>query len=249
MTKDILDLMEERRQQKVKNDNKYKELDDMVTKKCLDAKESWFNSRCDKLEKQRHTSPKEMHRIIKEVCGKKGCTSAGCIKSKDGDIIVEKDQFIKRWTEYISELFDDERGEMPTIKREIDGPEILQSEVQSVVHNMKNNTSIGPDELGVELIKNLDELGIVKLTEVLNEIYNSGEIPPELSKSIFIALPKKSGAILCELHRTISIMSHAVKILLKVLMEDCGTRNAIFMLKLLCERAIEMKQDLYNVFY
>ncbi|XP_072046873.1 uncharacterized protein [Amphiura filiformis] len=120
---------------------------------------------------------------------------------------------------------------------------------------MKNNKAIGPDELGVELIENLDKLGIVKLTEVLNEIYNSGETPPELSKSIFIALPKKPGAILCELHRTISIMSHAVNILLKVLtkrernkirpeipnlqcgfVEDCGTRNAIFMLRMLYVR-------------
>ena len=95
----------------------------------------------------------------------------------------------------------------------------------------------------------------------------TGVIPPELTKSIFIVLPKKPGATLCGLHRTISIMSHVVKILLKILMkrarnkirpeipktrcgfvEDCGTRNAIFMLRMLSERAIEMKQDLYLCF-
>ena len=81
------------------------------------------------------------------------------------------------------------------------------------------------------------------LTDFLNAIYDSGEIPSDLSKSIFIALPKKPGATECESHRTISLMSHITKILLKILMsrmrnkitpeeqcgfvKDKGTRNAI----------------------
>ena len=267
MTEDILDLMEERRQHKGKNEDKYKELDDMVRRKCLDAKEVWMNNMCDEIEQQRHRDSKEMHRNIKELCGKKVCSSGGCIKSKDGDIIIEKDQILKRWTEYITELFEDDRGNLPTINREIDGPDILQAEVQAAVRSMKSNKATGPDEISAELIQSLGELGITKLTEVLNEIYNTGVIPPELTKSIFIVLPKKPGATLCGLHRTISIMSHVVKILLKILMkrarnkirpeipktqcgfvEDCGTRNAIFMLRMLSERAIEMKQDLYLCF-
>ena len=80
----------------------------------------------------------------------------------------------------------------------------------------------------------------------MNEVYDSGEIPEELSKSIYIAIPKKPGAIDCELHRTISLMSQVIKIILKIVMsrarskikaeigdeqsgfvEDAGTRNAV----------------------
>ena len=100
-----------------------------------------------------------------------------------------------------------------------------------------------------------------------NEIYNSGHIPTNLSQSVFIALPKKPGAIECELHRTISLMSHVMKIILRVLMErmrrvirpeineaqygfvpDAGTRNAIFALRMLCERSIEVQRDVYLCF-
>ena len=114
------------------------------------------------------------------------------------------------------------------------------------------------------MIAALDEFGMDKVTEVINQIYDSGEIPTELSKSIFIALPKKQGAIECELHRTISLMSHMMKIILNILMmrtrsklspefgkeqcgfrEDTGTRNAIFMLRMLTERAVEMQKDVY----
>ena len=54
-------------------------------------------------------------------------------------------------------------------------------------------------------------LGIDKLTFILNEIYDSGEISEDLSKSMFTALTKKPGATECELHRTISLMSHTTK--------------------------------------
>ena len=85
------------------------------------------------------------------------------------------------------------------------------------------------------------------LTDILNAIYDIGEIPSDLSKSIFLALPKNPGATECESHRTISLMSHITKILLTILMarmrnkitreiaeeqcefvKDKGTRNAIY---------------------
>lgn len=88
-----------------------------------------------------------------------------------------------------------------------------------------------------------------------------------MMRSIFIALPKKPGAMECENHRTISLMSHCVKILLKVIMQrnkrrihdeiseeqygfmpDKGTRNAVFILKNIAERSIEVQKDLYLAF-
>ncbi|GFS25422.1 endonuclease-reverse transcriptase [Elysia marginata] len=88
-----------------------------------------------------------------------------------------------------------------------------------------------------------------------------------MCKSVFLMLPKKEGATECSLHRTISLMSHLTKLLLRIIMirirgklrpeisnnqfgfvEDRGTRNAIFTLSMIIERAIEMKKDLYLCF-
>ena len=60
------------------------------------------------------------------------------------------------------------------------------------------------------LLEALEVYGIVKITTLINEIYDPGQIPPDISKSIFIALPKKP--------RTISLMSHITKILLRIIM-------------------------------
>ena len=102
------------------------------------------------------------------------------------------------------------------------------------------------------------------MTKLLNIIYDSGELPDDFQKSVFIALPKKPGTTDCEQHRTISLMSHIIKVLLRVLMcrkkpqinseisetqfgfvTDRGTRNAIFSLNMLMERSVEVQKDLY----
>ena len=88
-----------------------------------------------------------------------------------------------------------------------------------------------------------------------------------MSKSIFIAPPKKPGATECELHRTISLMSHTTKILLRIIMkrtrnkikpeidatqcgfvEGKGTVNAIFILRTIIEKALQVNKDLYLCF-
>ena len=63
----------------------------------------------------KNTDTVGMDKKIKEVAGEKTCSSTGCIKSKEGAIIIEKDKVLQRWTEYIAELFHDNKGEKPII--------------------------------------------------------------------------------------------------------------------------------------
>lgn len=50
------------------------------------------------------------------------------------------------------------------------------------------------------MIKALDDFNIDEITEIISEIDNSGDIVEHLSRSIFIALPKKPGTNKCEFH-------------------------------------------------
>ncbi|GFS15743.1 LINE-1 retrotransposable element ORF2 protein [Elysia marginata] len=91
-------------------------------------------------------------------------------------------------------------------------------EVRAAIRKMKSGKATGPDGVAVEMIEALEEYWVEMLTSLLNEIYDTGEIPADISRSVIIALPKKPGATDCELHRTISLMSHVTKILLRVVM-------------------------------
>ena len=180
---------------------------------------------------------------------------------------MEKDAILERWSEYIEELFDYERGQKPVIRKNIEGPSILKAEVTAAIAHTKRNKAVGPDGIVVEMIEALEDFRTDTMTEIINEIYESGAIPEDLSKSIFIALPKKPNATECELHRTISLMSHVIKLILRIIMwrarknikpeigkeqcgfmKDTGTRHAIFTLRMICERSIEMQKDIYLCF-
>ena len=129
---------------------------------------------------------------------------------------------LERWSEYIGELFEDNRQGRPVISCCLDGPKILKSEIREALKRMKKNKAAGPDEIHLTA---LEEFGIDRVTEIVNEIHDSGEIPVDMTKSIFIALPKKPGITDCELHRTISLMSHMTKILMRIVMKRTKYRN------------------------
>ncbi|GFO23298.1 RNA-directed DNA polymerase from mobile element jockey-like [Plakobranchus ocellatus] len=229
------------------------------------SKENWINEKCKEIEQQRKHAPQIMYRNIEEITGKRTVLSTGCIKAMNGDIIIDKEKILERWAEYIRELFKDDRKDPNIMKNNFAGPHIMKEEVETAIKKMKHGKATSPDNISVALIEALEDFGIGKVTHLLNEIYDVGQIPTDLSKSIFIALPKKPGATECELHRTISLMSHITKILLKIIMlrirnkikpeiaeEQCGfvgdkeTSNAIYILRTLIERAQEVQKDKTN---
>ena len=178
-------------------------------------------------------------------------------------MLIGGSEITSRWIEYVQELFDGKRSLSTEMTKNSEGPPIINEEVELAIKKTKNHKSPCPDEIKVEEIKALGEFGTQKLAEIIAEIYETGEIPDDLTKSVFIALPKKANATKCEQHRTISLMSHVTKIMLRVILSrvrnktkpeitqtqcgfvsDSGTRNAIFLLRMLAERTIEMKQDL-----
>lgn len=66
--------------------------------------------------------------------------------------------------------------------------------MKSSVDMMNRNKSAGADGVVNEISEALCGSGSNKNTEVIYEIYNCENAPKELSKCIFLALPKKYGA-------------------------------------------------------
>ena len=58
---------------------------------------------------------------------------------------MTKHEILDRWTEYIEELFDDDRGELPKISKDMEGPKIIQDEVENAIKKLKKNKACGPD--------------------------------------------------------------------------------------------------------
>ena len=102
---------------------------------------------------------------------------------------------------------------------------------------------------------------------ICNKIWQTGELPTPWTQSLVITLPKKGNLQQCQNYRTISRISHPSKVVLKIILnrekpqavkiiaeEQAGfrarrsTTEQIVNLKILCEKHLQHKQDLYHVF-
>ena len=133
----------------------------------------------------------------------------------------------------------------------------------------KKTKAGGPAGIPSQMLTALGEFGIKEITNLLNIIHDTGEIPTDFKKSVNIAIPppqkkkKKKGTFECDQHRTIRLMSQFTKVTLRVFqkrmrnkslpkisetqfgfMADEGSRNDIFSLRTFMERAIKVQNDL-----
>ena len=193
MTTEILELMKERKASK--NKPNYDSLDKRVKKECREAKEYWIDQKCTAIEESnRNNGTKKVHADIKDVCGTgRKKQSSGCIRSKDGKVIFEKDEVRKRWAEYVGDLFADTRPAMP-VPTNNEGPPIIQSEVRKALKDSQIGKAPGEDGITTEMLKQLEEFGIEKLTELYNEMYSTGHIPKDSLFQTISHYPKKLEA-------------------------------------------------------
>ena len=129
--------------------------------------------------------------------------------------------------------------------------------------------AVGPDELQAEIWKVPGSKGTKKLVELCKEMCVKGIWTSDFHKSCDDSFAEKDecSEIECSNHRTISLISHAPKILLKILTnrikakardfvgrnqsafrKGCGTRDAIGAMRMICERSLEFGNNVYCIF-
>jgi len=269
MTEEILDLMDERRKKK-RGSKDYVDVEKLIRDKCKQAKEEWYENRCKEIEEDmKNHNVRDFHTKVKKLTDRKTNSRAGnnCIKDKDGNVLFEQKEVEDRWVEYIRDLYDDkDRGEKPQAKEKC-GPDIMEAEVRYAIKKMKKLKAPGPDNITTESLKALDEDNIKTLTAICNKIYSTGYIPSDMLDSTFITIPKKPKTMECCEHRTISLMSHVMKLILRIIIErndgkieqeisesqsgfrpQRGTREGIFNLRTIAERYLDVDKSVYICF-
>jgi len=210
---------------------------------------------------------------------KRKCKSSTDIKDKHGNLLKDGDQIRNRWKEYIEELYDQENAptmeEMSNIiqqdssSEDAVGPSILKDEINQALKEMKLGKAEGIDCIPAEFLKTLGETANEELEEICQQIYDTGKWPKDFLRTVMVPLKKKANATECSDHRTISLIVHASKILLKILTKRIeskiaainyigedqygfrkgrGTRDAVSVLRCLGERSLEHGKDLYICF-
>jgi hypothetical protein len=135
--------------------------------------------------------------------------------------------------------------------------------VEKVIKEMRGKKATRDDDVVVEALKLLGYDGLNLMTQLINNIYESGEWPKDFIEVTMIALKKKPKARKCTDHRTIRLNAHAAKIVASVIrrssekkIEDVlgedqfgirkgkGTRDAIRMLRIISERDLDTGEEI-----
>ena len=131
--------------------------------------------------------------------------------------IKEAKDIKKRWQEYTKEMYkrdlqdqDNHDGVITHLE-----PDILECEVKWALRSTMNKGS-GGDGIPAELFQILKDDGVKVLHSICQQIWKTQQ-SQDWKRSVFIPVPKKGNAKECSDYCTIALVSHASKVMLKIL--------------------------------
>ena len=190
----------------------------------------------------------------------------GTIKKRNGRDLTEAEDVKKRWQEYTEELYkkklhdpDNHDGVITHLE-----PYILEREVKWALGSITTNKASAGDGIPIELFQILKDDAVKVLHSICQHIWKTQQWPQDWKRSVFITIPKKGNAEVCSNYRTIALISHASKVMLKILQarfpqnmngelpgvharfrKGRGTRDQIANICWIIEKAREFQKNIY----
>ena len=133
--------------------------------------------------------------------------------------LTETEDIKKRWQEYAKELYkkdlhdpDNQDGVITHIE-----PDILECKVKWALGRITTNKASGGDGIPVELFQILIDDAVKALHSICQKIWKTLQWSCGWKRSVFIPTPKKGNAKGCSNYCTTALISHASKVMLKIL--------------------------------
>ena len=125
----------------------------------------------------------------------------------------------KRWQEYTEELYkkdlhDPDNHDGVITHLELD---ILECEVKWALGSITTNKASGHDGIPVELFHILKGDAVKVLQSIYQQIWKTQQWPRDWKMSVFVQISKKGNAKECSNYHTIALISHASKVMRKIL--------------------------------
>ena len=161
-----------------------------------------------------------MRDLFKKIRDTKGTFHAkmGSIKDKNGMDLTEAEDIKKRWQED-TELYkirssrpNNHDGMITHLEEDI-----LECEIKWALESISTNKCSGDDEIPGELLLILKHDAVKVLHSICQQIWKTQQWPQDWKRSVFIPISKKGNAKECSNYCTTALISHASKVMLKIL--------------------------------
>ena len=139
-------------------------------------------------------------------------------KGENSKDLTEVEDIKKRWEQYTElckkDLLDPDNHEGVITHLQSD---IVECEVKWALGSSTMNEASGGNGIPVELFQILKDDAAKVLHSICQQIWKTQQWPQDWKRSVFIPIPKKGNAKECSNYRTIALISHASKVMLKIL--------------------------------
>ena len=151
-----------------------------------------------------------------------------CVRDEEGRLLRDKGCIRERWVRFFRSLLNSKSDMLdPDIPKRLPqhpgasalGIEPTEEEIPTAMKAMANAKAVGPDGLPAELLKfglQQDRTILLELHRLTILIRHQGKVPHQWKDAVITVLHKKRDKTECGNDRGISLVSHAGKILLKV---------------------------------
>ena len=96
-------------------------------------------------------------------------------------------------------------------------PDILEYKVKWALGSITMNKASGGDGIPVELFQILKDDAVKVRHSICQQVWKTQQWPQDWKRSVFIPIPKKGNVNECSHRGTIALISHASKLMLKIL--------------------------------
>uniref|UniRef100_A0A8B9W9G2 Reverse transcriptase domain-containing protein n=1 Tax=Bos mutus grunniens TaxID=30521 RepID=A0A8B9W9G2_BOSMU len=259
---------EKKRSEKQRRKGKIKHLNAEFQRIARRDKKAFFSDQCKQIEENNRMG--KTRDLFKKIRDTKGTFHAkmSSIKDRNGMDLTEAEDIKRRWQEY-TELYkkdlhdpDNHNGVITDLE-----PDILECEVKWALESITTNKASGDDGIPVELFPILKDDAVKVLHLICQHIWKTQQWPQDWKRSVFIPIPKKGNAKECSNYHTIALISHASKVMLKILQarlkqyvnrelpdvqagfrKGRGTRDQIANICWIIEKAREFQKNIYFCF-
>ena len=140
-------------------------------------------------------------------------------KGRNGKDLTEAEEIKKSWQEYTEELYKKDLHDLDNHDGVITHlePDILECEVKWALESITKNKASGGNGTPVERFQILKNNAVKVLHSICQKIWRTQQWPHDWKRSVFILILKKGNAKECSNYRTIVLISHASKVMLKIL--------------------------------
>jgi len=216
-----LQIAVKRREVKSKGEkDRYKHLNAEFQRIERRDKKAFLSDQCKEIEENNRMG--KTRDLLKKIRDTKGTFPAkmGSIQDRNGmDLTDAEDINKKRWQEYTEELYKKDLHDQDANDGVITHlePDILECEVKWALDSIAVNKASGGDRIPVDLFQILEDDAVKVLHAICQQIWKTQKWPQDWKRSVFIPIPKKGNAKECSNYRTIALVSHANKVMLKIL--------------------------------